>query len=506
MADLNKPYKITERANQYVEKTLGSVEPKFVKQVVEWVQKFQTTNGRIVRTDSNVGRIGAFKTAVERFLLRAGYTDMVSNYLTGFDAMAVAQQEIHKDLNGIELTKSFINTFKNNAIQNVVSAMQGQGLQTSLVNPLKQELFIAVNQGSSLNDVIQSITKQLTTTEQRQGVLKRIALQASRDALGQYDGVVNEAVRNVYKLDALLYVGSLVKDSRPQCERWVNYMKNGKTGLILFEQLQDEIDWALDNGTGFIPETTPENFCQNRGGYNCRHTCYPVRNPNKITEAGNVKENVDPVISKKDQQKAIEKLNIPKIEFGFDKRFDEIINSENVNDEAKILIDKLDKPNKIIIGEKNKSFYSPSENNITIGNNKLSNSYTLLHEYGHHIDNVKKLSLKTEFKKAYDDDVKYLAEKYNINELMIKSKQKYSSSDLYVASDILDSLTGGLFANNYMAPGHGISYYKNIDKRHAENFANIFDAWTRTDTKALNTIKEDFPNLYKSFIDIINKI
>jgi hypothetical protein len=308
MADLNQPFKITEKANAYVEKTLGKVEPKFVQQVVDWINKFSTTNGRIIRTDANIARVGAFRTAVERFLKRAGYSEMVANYLTGFDAMANAQQEIHKDLNGIELKKSFINTFKTNAIQNVITAMEGQGLQQSLVNPLKQELFIAVNQGSSLTDVVQSISKQLTTTEQRQGVLKRIALQSSRDALGQYDGVVNEAVRNVYKLDALLYVGSLVKDSRPQCERWVNYMENGKLGLILFDQLQDEIDWALFNGTGFIPETTPENFCQNRGGYNCRHTCYPVRNPNKITEKGNVKENVDPVISKKDQQKAIKEL------------------------------------------------------------------------------------------------------------------------------------------------------------------------------------------------------
>lgn len=308
MADLNKPFQITEKANAYVEKTLGKVEPKFVQQVVDWINKFSTTNGRIVRTDANIARVGAFRTAVDRFLKRAGYSQMVANYLTGFDAMAIAQQEIHKDLNGIELEKSFINTFKNNAIQNVITAMEGQGLQQSLVNPLKQELFIAVNQGSSLSDVVQSISKQLVTTEQRQGVLKRIALQSSRDALGQYDGVVNEAVRNVYKLDALLYVGSLVKDSRPQCERWVNYMENGKLGLILFDQLQSEIDWALDNGTGFIPETTPENFCQNRGGYNCRHTCYPVRNPNKITEKGNVKENVDPVISKKEQKQTIKEL------------------------------------------------------------------------------------------------------------------------------------------------------------------------------------------------------
>jgi aminopeptidase N len=48
--------------------------------------------------------------------------------------------------------------------------------------------------------------------------------------------------------------------------------------------LQDEIDWADNNGTGMIPDTTPENFCQNRGGFNCRHIAYPVRSANYIKE------------------------------------------------------------------------------------------------------------------------------------------------------------------------------------------------------------------------------
>jgi len=80
----------------------------------------------------------------------------------------------------------------------------------------------------------------------------------------------------------------------------------------------------LDNGTGFIPETTPENFCQNRGGYNCRHTCYPVRNPNKITEKGNVKENVDPVISKKEQQLITNEIKNDNIKFVDAKTINEV--------------------------------------------------------------------------------------------------------------------------------------------------------------------------------------
>ena len=280
--DFNKPERINDKALEILQKRFDKVEPKFVKQVVDWISKFRTTSGNLVRSKENIARLSSFKTAVNRFLEKAGYNVMVSGFLENFDEIGANTQLAQQELNGIDITKSFLNPFKRYAVNNVVAAMQGQGLNVNLINPLKNELLIAVNQGSSLTDVVTSIAGQLTTSEARQGVLKRISLQASRDALLQYDGVVNEAVRKSYKLDALLYVGSIIKDSRPQCERWVRETKNGKLGLILFEDLQSEIDWADNNGTGMIPDTTPENFCQNRGGFNCRHIAYPVRSQNYI--------------------------------------------------------------------------------------------------------------------------------------------------------------------------------------------------------------------------------
>jgi hypothetical protein len=280
--DFNKPERINDKALEILQKRFNKVEPKFVKQVVDWINKFRTTSGNLVRSKENIARLSSFKTAINRFLEKAGYNVMVSAFLENFDEIGANTQLAQQELNGIDITKSFLNPFKRYAVNNVIAAMQGQGLNVNLINPLKNELLIAVNQGSSLTDVVTSIAGQLTTTEARQGVLKRISLQASRDALLQYDGVVNEAVRKSYKMDALLYVGSIVKDSRAQCERWVQETKNGKLGLILFEDLQDEIDWADNNGTGMIPDTTPENFCQNRGGFNCRHIAYPVRSQNYI--------------------------------------------------------------------------------------------------------------------------------------------------------------------------------------------------------------------------------
>lgn len=280
--DFNKPERINDKALEILQKRFNKVEPKFVKQVVDWINKFRTTSGNLVRSKENIARLSSFKTAVNRFLEKAGYNVMVSAFLENFDEIGANTQLAQQELNGIDITKSFLNPFKRYAVNNVIAAMQGQGLNVNLINPLKNELLIAVNQGSSLTDVVTSIAGQLTTTEARQGVLKRISLQASRDALLQYDGVVNEAVRKSYKMDALLYVGSIVKDSRAQCERWVQETKNGKLGLILFEDLETEIQWADNNGTGMIPDTTPENFCQNRGGFNCRHIAYPVRSQNYI--------------------------------------------------------------------------------------------------------------------------------------------------------------------------------------------------------------------------------
>ena len=491
--DLNAPERINDKALKLLEKRFTKLEPKFVKKIEEWIQKFRTSSGNIVRSKENLARLSSFKTAVERYLLQAGYNDMVSKYLEAFDQITEHEQSVHKELNGIKLTKSFMNPYKKWAVNNVIAQMQGNNLAQNIINPLRQEMFIAVNQGSSLNDVILSITGQLTTTNVRQGILKRQVLQASRDAILQYDGVVNEAVRKVYKLPALMYVGSIVKDSRPQCEKWVNYMDNGKKGVIMFDQLADEIDWAENNGTGMIPNTTPENFCQNRGGFNCRHICYPIRYKKPIEEE-------------------IKEEKVPEIKLGFDKKFDEFANSEEIKDEAKVLINKYPKPKNIRLS-KNSSYYNPSTDVINMNENSKIN--TFYHEYAHYLDikgtgatSIKEsLSLKSEFKKAYDDDVLHLKQSFKGKNIFDElAKEWRDKPEFYGASDILDSLSGGVFYEKYRMAGHGKKYYKDKNLRHIENFANIFQAWSLKDKTSLDNIKKYYPNLFKEFENILKTL
>jgi hypothetical protein len=277
MKELNNAHKIIDSALEALKKRVGIVEPRFTKFVLEWVTKFDTSSGNIGKSEGNKERLTAFKRAVERFLIQSGYGTLVDKFVVNFDELQENQQRVQSSLNGIDLPKSFLNPFKTWAVENTLANMTGQGLSLALIKPIENELFTSVYQGGSLKDLITSLELQLNGTDQRSGTMTRLITQAGRDALGQYNGVVNEAVRKTYKMDGILYVGSIVKDSRAQCERWVDIVTNGQSGLIPFEDLDKEIKWANNYGGGFIKDTTPETFCQNRGGYNCRHDAYPVR-------------------------------------------------------------------------------------------------------------------------------------------------------------------------------------------------------------------------------------
>jgi len=70
--DLDKANKITNDALNDLRDRLKIVEPKFNELVLEWVTKFETTNGNLVRSKRNNDRLLAFQKAVERFLLDSG--------------------------------------------------------------------------------------------------------------------------------------------------------------------------------------------------------------------------------------------------------------------------------------------------------------------------------------------------------------------------------------------------------------------------------------------------
>lgn len=249
----------------------------FTRELVKELKDLKTdSNGAVLDNEANRKLLNSLGTRVQSVMKRIGFDNAVLRLVSSFDEINKNIAAIHKDANNLNIAKSSLDALKKWGISQVTYNMQGAGMDNSLVQPVRETLAKTLATGGSLVDLITEIQDSVGTTPTgTSGIFQRYMIQVSRDALHGYDGLVNDKIRNQYNLDAIEYVGSLVKDSRAQCDRWVDMEK------IPLTQLQDEIDWAYDNGTGMQPNTTPSNFCEKRGGYNCRHYAIPTRLDNE---------------------------------------------------------------------------------------------------------------------------------------------------------------------------------------------------------------------------------
>ena len=221
---------------------------------------------------------------------------------------------------------------------------------------------------------------------------------------------------------------------------------------------------------------------------------------------------------------------IPNPVLGFDSQFDEMMT--DITDEAKEIINMYPLPSSVT-GKLKGGWYRARTMEMSVplrGRTTEASRRTLLHEYGHHLDNVflnkdKKISnylstYKLDTASARDaralgigKGMRGQTEKMEglVKELTTTIKRDYYRDKLEMThgiygniSDIIDSMTRGQFRSKFGMPGHGKSYYLEGGTRSqmAENFANLFLLWS--DKKHWEYTMKLFPDLTKDFLKIMD--
>lgn len=262
---------IIEEATQKLLAAIKAKEPAIVDKLIEYIARMDSKGGNFMLSTMNETAVGLMDKYIQGVLTDLGLNKDISEFVKSFDEAQAYTLGIQKDINGIVPPKDTLVKWRKYAIQATVDNLIGNGLLANFAAPIRKALGDAVYSDGSLTDVLRQVRALAETVQGREGNLLKYYTQVSRDAVGQYAGNVNRIVAKQYGLDAIEYVGSIVKDSRPQCIRWLDMEQ------ILIKDLEKEIDWAAANGSGLIPGTTPDNFIVNRGGYNCRHEAIPVR-------------------------------------------------------------------------------------------------------------------------------------------------------------------------------------------------------------------------------------
>ncbi len=268
-------FRLEEIIDESMAKLLEAIranEPKVFERILEFIGRMDSRSGQFLSNLSNERTLALFEQYVQGVLDDLGINKEVSEFVKTFDDASKYTLGLQKTINGITVpANDILKRWRQYSVSTTVENMVGNGLSSTYSKDIEKILGDAVFGGGSLSDVYKNIREYALTTDKRQGGLLTHFQQVSRDSVGQYTGGINRIVAKQYNLDALEYVGSLVKDSRKQCERWVGME------TLLIKDLEKEIRWAENNGSGLIPGTNPDNFIINRGGYNCRHEAIPTR-------------------------------------------------------------------------------------------------------------------------------------------------------------------------------------------------------------------------------------
>lgn len=212
------------------------------------------------------------RNLINEAFVQAGYVDNVSQYLADFNQIDRYNERLQLRYNDLEvnLRTPKLRTARLAIADDVVQGLWGETFNANIAQPLQNALTNAITNGGSRSDVLQALKNELEGTTQVESLRGRVKFYAE-NAVRQYDGAVNDVLRNELGLNTALYIGSLIETSRPQCRWWVRQRE------IPYDDLKDQIARAVANGSGMIPGTTPESFARDRGGYNCRHQVIYIR-------------------------------------------------------------------------------------------------------------------------------------------------------------------------------------------------------------------------------------
>lgn len=278
------PEVIAERAYAQLKAAAIAMEAKLLQGLREALMGYDLDAGTFKDTKRNERLLAGLNVRVLAILKEAGYEKAITEYLSNFDELNDWNVAVHAELSGLKVSRRLLDAFKRRGTMAVRADLLGEALIVNVGRSVMDIVAQRLYAGGGISDAIRALEQELLSIDRvqnglapRLGALTAHVTTIGRDAILQYHGTVNGAIQAEYRLDAIRYIGSLVRDSRPQCKRWVRYDKNGERGIIKYVDLYAEIEYSFRHGKGMIRSTTPENFCRNRGGYGCRHTAIPVR-------------------------------------------------------------------------------------------------------------------------------------------------------------------------------------------------------------------------------------
>lgn len=278
--DIRKKIRLLQADDRLVSQ-MKSIEAEIMDAISSILRRY-SIKGSLAYDGSETKLFSELRQTMSRILDGVQYKDAVQNYLPNFDEVENNALKVFGKVLPFDIGRLPLSVERKFLIEEITSSLlNAQSIKSNVARPVQRILFRNITYGSSLFEAEEQLRKFIMG-DKGNGYLSRYVSQIARDTISQYEGLINQKVFEAYEddLDGFVYAGNLMQTSRENCIELVT--GTGRFSDLAIEpamyRTEDipEIINRAQNRSGWIPGTNKANFFQNRGGYNCGHTCIPV--------------------------------------------------------------------------------------------------------------------------------------------------------------------------------------------------------------------------------------
>lgn len=259
-----------------VEEISTTLQERIYNLLLSRIQQFDMEDGKFVANQDYRMRILDIERRIDEILGQKNYQESITSFLNTFEEIEDRNILLQRDFNELKVAKSTLTPARKLLYEQAKDAML-PALSNVYVQPVKMVLLQQITTGATLSET-QTLLRNWNEGELNSGrlangvkapALDKYNTQIARDSSFGVHRNINNIIKDKYELESLIYVGGVVKDSRPFCKHLVSLKRPIKLTEIppLVQQYPE----------GLYPNTTKRNFMQVCGGYGCLHTAMAVR-------------------------------------------------------------------------------------------------------------------------------------------------------------------------------------------------------------------------------------
>lgn len=269
----------TSRLNSVPEEFLTKVE-KSQKQIfsklIELTSGFERVDGKIVPNIKNLRLADSINAQLSEVLFGSDYLEAVKQFASEFDTQKEVNDKYFKkafpDFTTSEIADKILSQSKKTAVE----ALAGSTVQSGFLEPLKEQINIIVQSGSSWQDAVQQLRLYAEGDDEVDGKLLKYSKEIATDAIATSDRAYTSAVADDLESEWFLYAGDIIPTSRCFCiERHNKYFYYKE--IESWGRMENLGECNIGDGWAGMNETTNEsNIFILAGGWYCNHSIMPV--------------------------------------------------------------------------------------------------------------------------------------------------------------------------------------------------------------------------------------